>query len=222
MRQVHQGSIFKRCKMGTSSLRFWLGLSLTLAMGFWSFTDASAFGVSPISVSFQAFQCTANPNSQTVTLSQDKESPAVEWTTKEDTTWLTVSPGTGSLKRRSQVQLSVDTLGLPPGTYTTTVTIMPTRGSSEVISVTLLVSAAVSTSRTTATLNWSPNTEPNLAGYKLYQGTTYGVYGYPMAIGNVTSYMVNSLEVGKIYFFSVTAYDTSGNESPHSNVVCVK
>ncbi len=222
MRQVHQGSTFKRCEVGVPSLRLWCGLGLTLAIGLWTSTDAWALSVSPRTLSFQAVQCAPNPNSQTVRLSQEEDSPVVEWTAQDDATWLTVFPGTGSLKRRSQVQLSVDALGLAPGTYTATVTITPARGSSVGMSVTLLVSAAVSTSRTTTTLNWKPNIEPDLAGYKLYQGTTYGVYDYPIAVGNVTSYMVSSLEVGKTYFFSMTAYDTSGNESPHSNVVCIR
>ncbi len=222
MRQVHQGSTFKRCEVGVPSLRLLCGLGLTLAICLWTSTEAWALRVSPRTVSFQAVQCAPNPDSQTVKLSQDEDSPTVEWTATDDANWLTVSPGVGSLGRRSQIQLSVDAIGLAPGTYTATVTIKPTGGSSGFISVTLLVATAVSTSRTTATLTWSPNTESDLAGYKVYQGTTYGVSGYPVAVGNVTSYMVNTLDAGKTYFFFVTAYDTSGNESLHSNEVCMR
>jgi hypothetical protein len=38
-----------------------------------------------------------------------------------------------------------------------------------------------------ATLRWDANTEPELAGYKLYYGTAPGAYGTPVSVGNVTS-----------------------------------
>ena len=64
-----------------------------------------------------------------------------------------------------------------------------------------------------ATLQWSANTESDLAGYKVYHGTAPGVYGVSLNVGNATSYQYANLEVNKTHYFSVTAYDTSGNES---------
>ncbi len=69
---------------------------------------------------------------------------------------------------------------------------------------------------TTATLTWSPNTETDLAGYKVYVGTASGIYGAPIDVGKVTSYVVGNLQLGNTYYFTVTAYDGSSNESLHS------
>ncbi|RMH35376.1 MAG: fibronectin type III domain-containing protein, partial [Nitrospirae bacterium] len=70
-----------------------------------------------------------------------------------------------------------------------------------------------------ATLTWDPNTESDLAGYNVYQGTSSGIYGPPINVGNTTTYTVTGLQDGQQYFFAVTAYDTSGNESGPSNEV---
>src|SRR4030042_4199018 len=69
---------------------------------------------------------------------------------------------------------------------------------------------------------WDPNSEPDLAGYKVYYGTASGVYngpGSPMNVGNVNSYRLLDLNPGQIYFIALKAYDTFGNESGYSNEV---
>jgi hypothetical protein len=67
-----------------------------------------------------------------------------------------------------------------------------------------------------AILTWDPNIEPELAGYKVYYGAASGSYGAPIVIGNQTTYTITGLGTGT-YYFAVTAYDTSGNESGYSN-----
>lgn len=76
-----------------------------------------------------------------------------------------------------------------------------------------------------ATLTWdAPTTNADgtpltdLAGYKVYYGTTSGNYTEVIDAGNVTTYKVENLSPGT-YYFTVTAYDTSGNESDYSNEV---
>ncbi len=69
------------------------------------------------------------------------------------------------------------------------------------------------------TLTWDANTEPDLAGYKVYYGTAPGAYGTPIDVGNVTTYTVTGLADGQTYYFAATAYDTVGNESGYSNEV---
>ena len=54
---------------------------------------------------------------------------------------------------------------------------------------------------------------------KVYAGTSVGVYGPPIDIGNVTTFTVVNLVPGQTYFFAVTAYDTLRNESGYSNEV---
>jgi len=72
----------------------------------------------------------------------------------------------------------------------------------------------------TATLTWNANSEPDLAGYKIYYGTVPRTEdcppgGYPnkVDVGKVTSYTINQLVKGQKYYFSITSYDTSQNES---------
>ncbi|MBI3804680.1 MAG: hypothetical protein HY282_13060 [Nitrospirae bacterium] len=69
-----------------------------------------------------------------------------------------------------------------------------------------------------ALLSWDPNKEASLAGYKVYYGTAVGSYGAPVDVGNQTSYTVTGLGT-QTYYFAVTAYDTSGNESGFSTEV---
>ncbi|MFQ6112870.1 MAG: FlgD immunoglobulin-like domain containing protein [bacterium] len=67
-----------------------------------------------------------------------------------------------------------------------------------------------------ATVSWDPNSESDLGGYKIYYGTVSRTYSEVIDVGNVTSYTVNNLGSGQTYFFAVTAYDVSGNESGFS------
>lgn len=72
------------------------------------------------------------------------------------------------------------------------------------------------------TLSWNANTESDLAGYKVYQSTTSGQYGPPVAtLGKVTQHTLTlpQLTVDATYFFTITAYDQAGNESGKSNEV---
>ncbi len=69
------------------------------------------------------------------------------------------------------------------------------------------------------TLEWDPNTEPDLAGYKVYYGTAPRTYGTPITLGKVTTYTVTGLTPGTTYYFAVTAYNTAGLESGFSNEV---
>lgn len=69
-----------------------------------------------------------------------------------------------------------------------------------------------------ARLVWNANTEPDLAGYKVYRGQSSGSYDHVVDVGNVTEHQIEGLNPGT-YFYSVTAYNTSGAESGFSNEV---
>lgn len=69
------------------------------------------------------------------------------------------------------------------------------------------------------TLAWDPNTEPDLAGYRVYYGTESREYADSIDVGNITTYQLDNLLDGVTYFIAVTAYDTSGNESDLSHEV---
>jgi hypothetical protein len=71
----------------------------------------------------------------------------------------------------------------------------------------------------TAVLNWDDNNEPDLAGYRVYYGTSPSNYLQPKGQGLVatdTTYTVAGLSGGVRYYFAVTSYDGSGNESNYS------
>src|SRR3989441_869721 len=69
------------------------------------------------------------------------------------------------------------------------------------------------------TLAWDPNTDPDLAGYKLYYGTSSGSYPFSVDVGNVTIYTLSGLLEGRIYYFAATDYNLSLAESGFSNEV---
>lgn len=72
---------------------------------------------------------------------------------------------------------------------------------------------AQSATSDSATLQWTANQEANLAGYRIYRGTNPGVYGVPTTVGKITTYQYTNLLEDKTYYFTVTAFDASGNES---------
>ncbi len=71
-------------------------------------------------------------------------------------------------------------------------------------------------------VQWDPNTESDLAGYRVYYGEASGAYSHQIDVGNVTSCQIHQLTVGKIYFVAVTAYDYWNNESRFSKEVSGK
>ncbi len=71
------------------------------------------------------------------------------------------------------------------------------------------------------TVSWDANTETDLAGYKIYYGQTsrgnvqFAGYSNLRDVGDVTSYVISNMDPGR-WYFSVTAYDLTGNESLYS------
>lgn len=69
------------------------------------------------------------------------------------------------------------------------------------------------------TVRWNPNSEPDLAGYKVYYGTTSGRYSEVIDVNLTTVAVVDGLQPATRYYFVVTAYDSAGNESEPSEEV---
>ena len=93
-------------------------------------------------------------------------------------------------------------------------------GLTRVCSSQVAVTAAPPVNNGTANLAWDANTETDLAGYKVYISTSPGVYNNPpITLLNVTTYTATTLASGTTYYFTVTAYNTSGMESTRSNEV---
>jgi len=66
------------------------------------------------------------------------------------------------------------------------------------------------------TLAWDPNTEQDIAGYRIYYGTASRVYNWFVDAGNVSTYTVTGLPDGGTYYFAATAYDNLDIESTYS------
>ncbi|HEV7902261.1 MAG TPA: M28 family metallopeptidase [Pyrinomonadaceae bacterium] len=65
-------------------------------------------------------------------------------------------------------------------------------------------------------LQWTANTEDDLAGYEVvWRETTSPVWTHALAVGNATSYTVKGMSKDN-YFFGVRAVDRQGNRSPAS------
>ena len=207
---------------------------------------AWALDATPTSLSFTAVQGGANPTSQTVNVLKGGRSTAT-WKTSNYAPWLTVSPGNGTITKSTAIAVSAQTSGLKAGTYTTTIKVAASAGGNVWIPVTFTVtsgttsgststssisanstststnststSTSSSTSNTIATLSWYPNSETNLAGYKIHIGTAAGIYNATVDVRNVTSYNLSNLAIGTTYYFAVSAYDTAGTDSALSNEV---
>ncbi len=69
------------------------------------------------------------------------------------------------------------------------------------------------------TIQWQPNSEEDLASYRIYYGQRHRYYTHWFNTGNVTSYTFESFpDTGQIYM-ALTAIDTTGNESLYSKEV---
>jgi hypothetical protein len=77
----------------------------------------------------------------------------------------------------------------------------------------------VTASAASVTLAWDPNTEADLAGYKVHVGSSPGVYTQTTDAGHVTTFAVPDLLAGETYYFAVTAYDILANESGFSGEI---
>ncbi len=120
------------------------------------------------------------------------------------------------------------------GDYTVTLTVADQAGHTDTDSMTVHVVATGDTEPPAAPLNlvvqaggpgalqltWNANTEPDLAGYRLYRSLTPGgpyVMINPDTLLTSTSYLDENLAGGHTYYYVVTAIDASGNESQRSN-----
>jgi PKD repeat protein len=86
----------------------------------------------------------------------------------------------------------------------------------------LFLSIINSSAATQVAMEWTPNTEPDLAGYRVFcreQSQSYD-YANPSWEGTVPYCTIYDLDETKTYCFVVRAFDTEELESGNSNEVC--
>lgn len=89
--------------------------------------------------------------------------------------------------------------------------------------VLFVLSLAIQAQAATVNLAWDPNSESDLDGYKVHYGNTSRTEGSYTTVVDIedeaaTTYRLTDMPRGT-YYFSLTAYDTSKNESAFSNEV---
>jgi hypothetical protein len=81
------------------------------------------------------------------------------------------------------------------------------------ILISMALAAAAPAVAGTVSLAWDPVADSDLAGYRVYYGTTPGSYAQSVDVGNVTATTMNNLSDCTMYYFGVKAYDTANNLS---------
>jgi hypothetical protein len=74
------------------------------------------------------------------------------------------------------------------------------------------------------TLTWTPNNEPNLAGYKVFYRQEDQSYNYTNPYWETidSTCTIYDLDETKTYYFTVRAFSTEGFQSENSNEVCLE
>jgi len=141
MGYAHQEFVVRRRGMRGVSLRFWWAIGMVLLVGAGILPEAWALTVSPTAMTFQSVQGAVNPPRQTVSVSA-RNLRQMKWTATDNASWLSVSPGGGTISRTAHVVVAVSTAGLAAGTYSAVITIKMEKGDSLSVPVLLRVDGA--------------------------------------------------------------------------------
>ena len=183
-------------------------------------TSSGTIGFSPANLAFSGTVGGTNPAAKPFMLT-NTGGGTLSWTVSDNATWLQLNTASGTTTSETDtISASATLSGLAAGTYNATISITASgsTNSPQQIPVSLTLNA---TAAGTANLTWNTSTESDLAGYKVYRGTASGTYGAPLATlpKTTASYTTTGLQTGTTYFFAITSYDSSGNESTFSNEV---
>jgi hypothetical protein len=88
-----------------------------------------------------------------------------------------------------------------------------------VCSVVLLILGCSEVSGANLSLAWNRSPSANVARYAVQYGVASGQYTSSLGAGTSTTVTVTGLTPGQTYYFVVTAFNTSGVESPYSNEI---
>ena len=182
------------------------------------------------------FFAVAAYNSAGIESQRSNEVSYMTATTHSDSYSLIVNNGSGDGRYRTGTRVTVsadaptagqqfqvwegDTAILDTFTSATTQALIPLRD------VTITATYSGSSNATTSVgdsqkvmLTWNASSSANVAGYKIYYGTSSGSPDQSLDVGNVTTATVSNLDDATAYFFAVAAYNSAGIESQRSNEV---
>ena len=208
------GTYYGTVKISGNGITQYVSASLRITT---ASSTTPVIGLSPTSLSFSAVVGGANPASQTLSIT-NTGGGTLTWSASRNATWLALSPisGTGN----GSVTVSVNISNLQAGTYSGWITVSATGATTKTVPVSLTVTSQSTSTTGSASLTWNASTSTSVIGYKVYQRTATGTYSAAIAfLGNVTSYIASGLQKSTTYYFVVTAVDSSGKESLHSNEV---
>jgi hypothetical protein len=201
--------------VGATTKTIHVTLTLTAA----STSSGTSFSLSPLTLAYTARVGSPNMTGNVTVTNTGSTAISVTWA--DSINWLVaITPGlTQTIQpgHSGMYTVTASFANLAAGSYSGTATISG-GGIIEQVHVTL---TALTSAANTATLTWNANSETDLAGYKVYAGTSSGAYATPIATlpKTTTSYTVTGLQTGTTYFFVITAYDTADHQSLHSNQV---
>ena len=178
-------------------------------------TTTPSILLNPTSLSFSGTAGGANPLAKTMNLA-NPAGGTLTWSMTESAAWLALNIASGTTTTETdQVSASVSIQGLAAGTYSTVIAVaaLGAANSPQQIPVSLTISQPTPVTTRSAGLSWTANTEPDLAGYKIYIGTQSGLYNPPIVLGTVAAYTATNLASGKTYYFCISAFDSASNES---------
>lgn len=217
---AHTNKMASSHRMTPSTLWFWQVLVITMCIWLGLVSEGLAsHAVRPTSLTFYAVQGTTNPPKQTLTFSKLQTSSAT-LTASDNATWLTVSPASQTVTTRGALTVAVNTSGRAAGTYRATITVKEGTWYTRTVPVTLIISPAGGGgggTTSSATLTWDAVTG-TISGYKIYVGEAPRLYTRTVTVGTGTSTSVNSLTIGRTYYFAVTAYNSAGESTPSNEV----
>jgi len=146
----------------------------------------------------------------------DPDGDTLSYFLNNQPTWLAIDPTTGRLSGTPQAG--------DVGTYQNiSITVSDGQLTSSIpafsITVDQIAVGQVTLSWTAPTQNTDGTALNDLAGYRIYYGTSPGSYPNPISINSagITTYVVGNLSPGTYYFVS-TAVNSMGIESDYSNV----
>ncbi|MDB6109803.1 MAG: Fibronectin type domain protein [Pedosphaera sp.] len=85
------------------------------------------------------------------------------------------------------------------------------------LSLSFCSAAVAQTVLKNVTLKWDANTDPSVAGYCIYYGSSSSNYSSRIDTGTNTSTVISALPGGATYYFAATAYNSAKIESVPSN-----